>query len=385
MHSPSYVRTVLNSIVRNLNLDYDDYALVVTTSYINSRKSDIVYPGIKLELTTNAAHISSPYFNVTNEYHQVDTQSSTITTNYKIVYGIDDSLIKLYNKPGVLLDKSKYTIDIEFNTIYINDSSIDNIWISYPRKLSFPIDGTTTLSQLKTGIEALTYNDSQILSVTLSSNRNGFELADGLIRGVYKIGSSARYTDDNNIVNYGVPLRWSDLSIFRLIDTEFQNRYLNNEGHFLNTAIESYINIFKDKSHFHIGKSVCDHDVWDSVDELTEASSYLPSVLNQSRGYYRSSNHSHSDRFSCLDASERLFRSELDKSNLSYIGIPVDNFTSGIGDGDDLKVIITKNDIAEVLTIPSVFRATVSHNITGQVDDIRYFPDGVYGGTLFNP
>ena len=63
----------------------------------------------------------------------------------------------------------------------------------------------------------------------------------------------------------------------------------------------------------------------------------------------------------------------------------MDEFKSGIGRDQDLKVIIKEGLHKEELTPPNIYRETVSFSVTGQVNEATYFPQTLFGGLLFEP
>ena len=90
-------------------------------------------------------------------------------------------------------------------------------------------------------------------------------------------------------------------------------------------------------------------------------------------------------RYSTTQAFDRGFVVEEDKSIMTYFGIPKEEFKSGIGDNDDLKVVIQEPENIEQLTEPGVYRATVSWSITGQAEESTFLPPTQWGGLFFTP
>lgn len=373
-----------NSIARNLNLSYDDFALVVRPSIIDTNKrSDEAFKNLKLLLTTNYAHLISNDFYSKNEIVYINEQDYSLTPSSFLQYidSNNDSIV-IKDAYGNVLDSKNFKVDFLKNKIYLYNLTHKHskYYITYPKKISTSITSTTTLNELKSSLESLIYNDTQIIDVTLSSDLTGSELADGLLRQEIKLAGNSRYIKDT-VEFYGSPIRWTNLSIFHLVDEEFWDRNKNSDGNLYNTKIESYVDMFKNKAHRTWDQIILDEDVWDNSEE---SQAYLPGVLDAMFGYYRSSNLIHNSKFSFLQALDKGFVSELDKSILKYIGINKDDIKSGIGDNLDLKVTILKPTINEQLTAPNTQNINISWYITGQVDEINYLPNTPYGAQLFS-
>ena len=167
--------------------------------------------------------------------------------------------------------------------------------------------------------------------------------------------------------------------------SEVYDRYLNENGNNLNTKIDAFVDSFKNKAHLSWDKVNCDEDVWDPIDEATDNAAHIRFTSDPVRGYWKSSSPLQTGRFSTAHAAEMMFRSELDKSDLSYFGIRQNEFKSGVGRDNDLKVVISEEITKEVLYSPGVYRVTTSVYITGDSVESRYLPDSIIGGSLFSP
>ena len=373
-----------NSIARNLNLSYDDYALVIRPSVIDiNKRSDEAFRNLKIILTTNYAHLVSEDFCSKNELIYIDAQDDSLRPNSFLQYiDSNNNSIIIKDAYGNVIDPLNIKVDFKENKIYLYNLKHKHsmYYVTYPKKISTPITNTITLNELITNLEALIYNDTQIVDVTLSSDLTGDELADGLLRQELRLLGNSRYTKDDT-EQYGVPLRWTNLSIFHLVDEEFWDRSKNNDGNLYNTKIESYVDMFKNKVHRTWDQVILDEDVWDNSEESQQ---YLPGILDAMFGYYRSSNLTHQYKHSFLQALDKGFVSELDKSILKYIGINKEDIKSGIGYDLDLKVTILKPTIIEQLTDPDTQNINISWYITGHVNELNYLPNTPYGAQLFN-
>jgi hypothetical protein len=374
-----------NAICRNLDLDYHDYALKLRPSVIDYERSDQIYGPLYIDITTNSFDIAGTGFKVDNEYHLIDVQDLSIELDNKIDYAASFDSVVVKDGSYEPIAKHLYKIVPEYNLIKFNSYHMAGkpVWISYSKKLTTPIGPDVTLAELQTNIEALTYAGRQIIDVTVASGYDD-ESSDGLIRDRFSIRGNARFTS-NNINILGTPIRWSDISIFQLMDYEYHDRYLNENGNNLNTKIDSFISSFKDKAHLSWDKVKTDHDVWDPIDEKTDNAAHIRTNGNPCRGYWKSSSPTVTGRFSTAHAAEMMFKAELDKSRMNYYGIRQEEFVSGVGRDNDLKVVISDEITKEVLYSPGIYRVTVNAMVTGSSVESRYLPESPIGGNLFTP
>lgn len=375
-----------NSIARNLNLSYDDAAITIVPNTLPySGKIDRVYPDISMIIDTNYIFFSSLSFVVENEYHKVDPQDLSIDFNQFVNL---NEQVKVYCPYGVEVPVQDYIIDRDDVVIrFLKDKYIDKeVYVSYKKLVPVEIGTDQTLSEVVTGINAITYNGYSLFVAELSSNLSGDESSDGLLRGLFNVRSTERYRDADGAIQYGTKLRWTDISIHRLSDKEYQNRFLNSDGTTINSAVEGYIETFKDIVHQTWDRVELDRDVWDPVPEDELSNSLSPTILDSQKGYWVSyRKNGEEQRMFFTEAFNMAFNSEYDRSRMVYKGLKTEDFKSGIGDGDDLKLIIYRDTTEEVLQKPSLYRSTVSWEITGQITDSSYLPNTIYGGILFKP
>lgn len=373
--SDSNLLGLTNGIVRNLNLSYDDEALIIKPNQVDGRFTDELYPNLSITIDTNTIYIGSTAFKRYNEYHKVDPQDNSVTLTYTTNYIGINSLI-VYSSPDSVIAKDRYTV--ENNIIKLNEY-VPEIWVTYNN--TFEISKLNkTVYQVYTGLAAFSYEDRQIFNIQTGYLSGS---ADGLLKSTYEIRSTARYIDENEIEQYGVPIKWADVCINKLTDTGYQNRYTGEFGDLLNSKIESFVILFKNKSHIAFDTVVCDSDVFDPIDEATESSSYIPSIMDPVKGFWKSTNPLDSNKISTTKAVEMNFICDKDKTKLEYYGIKPSQFKSGIGDNDDLKVVLNTYTIKEDILKPDIFRATVAKNATGQINEASYLPETVWGSILF--
>lgn len=372
-----------NSICRNLDLDYDDAALVVTPATGQDyRRSDAIFNDLTLEIGTNYAYVGSSSFKVNGEYHRIDPRDLSVQLNHQAFIGPENESITI--KINSQLPQSAFRYDAELNKVIFNsdDYAGKECWVTYSKKISIAIYPSVTLSSLVTSLNALTFNGHRVLSCGLSSQRTGTEDSGGLLRGIRRLSSSNRYTSSNDVVLVGTPIRWSEFNINKITDNEYASRYRNKDGHLLNTRMESFVNVFKGKARFSIESTINDEDVWDPVDGIA---SYLPGALDAQIGYWITNNDSYTGRIPTSLASELGFKDNLNKTELVYVGVPQADLQSGIGYKDDLKTFITKDTTVEELTPPNIYRGTMSIRVTGLGTNASYLPDNPLGGMLFTP
>lgn len=375
-----------NSIARNLDLDYDDAAITIVPNTVPySGTIDRIYPSVSALIDTNYILFASPSFVVENEYHVVDPQDLSVGFNYFVNLNED---VKVHYPYGVDVPTNHYHIDRENNLIiFLKEMySSKEVYVTYKKFIPVNIGSDYTLSTVVSSINAITYNGYTLFDAELSPNLDGTQSSDGILRGPLRIRSTDRYRDSNGDIQYGTKIRWTDIAIHRLSDKEFQNRFVNSDGTTLNSAIDGYIETFKDIAHQTWDRVQLDKDVWDSVSEDELPNNLSPNILDSQKGYWVSyRKNGEEQRMFFTQAFDIGFTSEYDKSRLVYKGIKTEDFKSGIGDGNDLKLIVYKDTTKEVLTPPSVYRSTVSWEVTGQLTDSSYLPNTVFGGILFKP
>jgi len=378
-----------HSVARQLDLTYDDYALTIRPTALESwRRADDAYPALELQIRTNNIYLASPGFKVHNEYHIIEPQNLSILLANEMTPNVtDEEDVFVYSPPGNEVPKADYVVNYETKTLVFNKEKYQgkDCWVSYAKKLSIDIGPSITLSTVVTNLEAIQYDSRQLLTVTLSSDRVGTESSDGLLRQDIPLSSIDRYEHPTNGTTMGRRIRWTNLSLQGLLDQDYWSRHVNEDGHVLNTIIEAHVDSFNRMAHHTYEQIVLDRDTWDPVDEDVEVGGHLWRLWDAIGGYWRSSNLSNTTRYSTAQAFDRGFIVEEDKSIMRYVGVPKEDFKSGIGKTDDLKVVITKPSSVEQLSDPGVFRATVSWAITGQVSDATFLPSSVYGGLLFQP
>jgi hypothetical protein len=380
-------------IARNLNLTYDDTALLIRPAVVTSiYRSDRLYRDLQLHIRTNHIAIGSKDFEVEHEHHTIRPQDLRVKLNNSLFAHVaePDENIRVHLPIGVEMSVSEYDVDIDNDEIVFREGfgGVD-IWVSYSREYRVDIGPDIGLQTLATALAALKHNDHTLITAVLSSSRSDSDSSDGLLRLSDRLRGNQRFRDVDEVEQFGLPIRWTDLSLHSLLDTDFQKRHLS-EGHLLNTIVEGYVNSFKNKAHFSWETTIVDDDIWDPVDPYTENAGVLPPVLDPMRGYWTSSSINDTVRYSFTEALDRGFISEVDKTELVYVGIPTTDFKSGVGresdlvDGPrDLKVVIKKPKKTETLTPIKTFRITVTYQTEGQLDDASFLPGTIFGGLLF--
>lgn len=379
------------SIARNLNLTYDDEAMIIQPAFLASNsgeRSDAYYPGMTLIIDTNYAAVAAPGFRVYSEHHVVDPQSISITLNEPLYLTEldDDSPLTIDSPLGTTLHRNDYSVDKDNNSVTFNKDEMKygDVWVSYSREYRTSIGTGVTISYLETALGDITH-DGRPLVTGNQSAAYPTGSSDGLLRQRIPLSSTTRWIDSKGNRKFGNRVRWTDVSLHELMDSQFQERYKNEYGHLLNTKIESFVEIFKKKAHFDWERSVTDKDMWDPVDETTETASRFDNLWDPIKGFWKSSRFLDQKKYTTTQAIDLGFVSEIDKSELVYMGIPVDEFKSGIGRDQDLKVVIKEGLHKEELTPPNIYRETVSFSVTGQVNEATYFPQTLFGGLLFEP
>lgn len=369
-----------HGITRELDLDYNDEVLnILPNTLPYSGRVDNLYPSIEAYVDTNKISLGSPTFVVHNELHKVDPHNLSIRLDNNPYYGPTP---QIESPIGNKISLDQFDTDYEGRTITFKEEKWGSkqVWVTYAKKLEVPIGPSITIAEVRDSLNGLSYNNQTLLEVTASSSYTGMS-SDGLLRGPFQIRSTQRYRDENGSVQFGTRLRWSDFSIHRLTDPNYQSRFYNDCGTVLNTRIESYVDYFKTKAHFDWERVVLDRDVWDPVSENNGAG--LPNHLDAKKGWWEGTNQNFTGQYSTTVAFDRGMIDEEDKTNLVYKGIKQSEFKSGIGDDDDLKIVIKPSSRTEVLTEPDVYRANLRWEVTGQVDDATFLPDNVYNGRLF--
>jgi hypothetical protein len=340
-----------------------------------------------LEIATNKIYLSSIGFIIDNEYHRVEPQGLTITLDHEIVLSnVEAETLSVSSPPGVFIPIADFKINYQDKKItFVEGYQYQDVWVSYSRKLETDIGPSVSLDALKTGLTEMTYLGYSILDVTINTGGSVSlsSSSDGLYRSSSDIRSDNSFIHPTGGIQEGLSFRWTNLSIHHLLDKKYWDRFYNEDGHLLNTLIESYVDSFKKKTHITWEQVVLDEDVWDAVDVATENASHLPFLLDAKFGYWTSSNLAQTTRYETTQAFDRGFIAEHDKSLMTYVGIPTEQIKSGIGRDKDLKVVVPKPSIVEVLTEPDVFRATINWSITGQVEDSTFLPNTPYGSLLF--
>lgn len=365
-----------NSIARNLNLTYDDEALVIKPASIENRFADEVYPGLHIEIDTNTVYVGSQSFYSDHEYHLVDPQDMSIDLRYKVNPLFTNDL-KVYSSPGNLINSKDYLLENGKLKFY---EPIEESWVSYNKYLEIDKSISKTVYDIYTGLTNLSYENRTLFTVT-TGTANGS--ADGLLKGRYIVRSSSKYIDSDENVQQGTPIKWVNFSLNKLVDPNYQARYTGEFGDLLNSKIESFVKAFKNKSHISFDKLVCDVDVFDPIDEDTESSAYIPGVLDPVKGYWKSTNPTENSKFSTAQAIEMDFISPKDKAQMEFYGLKAGQFKSGIGDNDDLKIVISNYTLKEDIIKPDIFRATLGFESTGQASEASYLPNTVWGAILF--
>lgn len=316
---------LLNAIARDLSLSYSDTALIINAK--NSTVSGLRFNNVRMSISSLYVRVYHPDLVVHDELALVNpitmvvVPSKQVCTNLRVLLE-DGSPVEI-----------KY--DENRNEIFVyGDYGSRKVRLSYVYNHRVALTGKT-VQELADELEALESPAGDLLiDVTVDS-----DYASNTAEKLQKIPEvtilETHFDAAGNEVE-GLPVRWADLKIEPVWDTEIQDSLRTWTGSLWNTKIDSAFQALVNLSKQTWGTAVADDSVWGSHDFPLHGGQNMDTVYDAPLGYWE--NPITGDRFDRWQAA--LGTDPVTGATLIYKGITRTDCQSGVGSGSNLKVRI---------------------------------------------
>jgi hypothetical protein len=307
------------AIARDLGLTTDRNAFTIAVrrdTYLNP-----ISESLTLEITPSAALVDADELVIDNEAHRVDPAFNGFYLDYEPRYESD---VELFTRDRTKIDESDYRVHCYERKVVFETDDFDRTWVRarYNYRESVAMEGT--LSQLATALEAIQIRGLQALTTTV---QGGSRLAEWLSHRTRLL-----------LTAQGETLNWAPIQIYNLPEQRFRDSLLNSHGAAYLTRLEAWAKAIAKRSKFGWQAVILDVDTWDPLYK-TRNNAVLPHLLDSYRGYWSCADPTDSERYNwSAYVGYGGFCPNHPSEPLTYIGVKDEEWHSGIGDGDDLKV-----------------------------------------------
>jgi hypothetical protein len=326
---------LINALNRELDLEYADQAVLIQAA---QGPSDRRHPDVRVWLTADAFFVHTPRMVKRQVYTEIDAHSRSIAVDDARVFG----KLVIEQPIGLAIPEKDYSF--KDNEIRFKDAKYCSapVYLTYEYVEKVAI-GTKTVQQLVNELNALTYNGVSLVVASLGSGFDGTKSATGLVRFPQTLLTEGEYLDAGNTPVIGqLPIRWSQARLYAFMDKRFKSQFLNVHGSYFGTKYESWALRMKAFMHTTWGLLVADENLWSDTQVRVSGIGVLDTMYDAFRGAWISGS---TGVFYPTYLAVRLgFKDPVDGSSLIYIGILPSWFHSGVGDGDDLYVMLPGSD-----------------------------------------
>jgi len=235
-----------------------------------------------------------------------------------------ESDVELYNRYGTKIAEDEYKVYVyDKKVVFQNENyNLEWVWARYNYRESIALSGT--LGDLKTSLEAITVDSTQLLDVTVEDTTRG-------VHGLSHRTPALLTTT----IEY---LKWGYVQVYNLHDARFRDSLLNTYDAAYGTILQAWAEDIRKRSKFGWEGVILDVDMWDPLYKRRNNAG-LPHLFDARAGYWACSNPTDAEHYTYSDytAYDGYCPNHTDKP-LTFIGVAADQWHSGIGHGDDLKV-----------------------------------------------
>jgi hypothetical protein len=344
---------LLNGILRELDLSYDDEAIYLEPGIDSDTQR--AFTDIYVWLDVDGLHIVSPRYRVYSEYHEINPNTRQIRITNKAPL----TRIVLEQPRGQALDPKTYTVEADGLVTLLGEVRLhDPVYVSY--NYYHTISATDkTVAEFIDAINDFEVEGNQQIVAEMGDNMTSSAPASGLqqFRRTF-LSAANRYTTAGEVSIEGrMPIRWTEIELYALMDPKFKDRYLNTWGSRFNTAYDAWAMGMKSLMHTTWGYLVADDNVWSHPEIRVSGLGTLETVFDANPGYWVSP--ATGRIYSMRQAAANGMVDPGDGSALGFHGIPWVYLRSGVGDSNDLLVFLTEQpgdigqEVTEQLTIVS--------------------------------
>jgi len=315
---------LINAICRDLDIDYNDQALLVAREQDPSTGQEWV--GVLFEVTDRYVCLSSHTFVKTRQAKYIDPVELTVVPDD---YVVSDLLIE--TEGGTELED--FRLDHVNNVIYTFDPAMADQRVLLSYRYEERVDRLEqTVQQVADALDAITTPAGYTVVSTTVASGYGSESAEGLSPLPQTVLANRHLDASGTEVTGSLPVRWSDLALHQIWDPEYQNKYRSWTGSLHNTRFSSYAHALRRLARSTWGSLVADDSVWGSKDFPIEGGQHLDTTYDAALGYW-------------VDhvTGAVYDRWQNTVAGLDYAGILVSDLRSGVGGIEDLNVSIGKS------------------------------------------
>lgn len=319
---------LLNALGRDLNLDYQDQALIIQAE--SSPVSGLRFDRIRLGISSKKIRVYHPDLEIHDELALVSPVTREVTPSR---YVAKDLVVSL--EDGTVLE---YEYDESLNKVYISgDYGSQVVRLSYT--YMHVVDRTSkTLTELAAELEALeTPAGDQLITVTVHADY-GDETAEKLQRFPETL-IQEKHLDATGTEVDGLPVRWIDCTIEIVWDPELHDSVRTWTGSLWNTRIDSAFQALVNTAKQTWGTAVADDSVWGTHKFPLHGGQHIDCVYDAPLGYWE--NPVTGEIFDRWQAEHSTDPCTGD--SLIYKGINRTEYQSGVGGKNDLKVSLRRH------------------------------------------
>jgi hypothetical protein len=332
---PRY-RGLVNGITRELGLSAVDDALTLlpaVDSISGQRHEDVA-----VEISPTYIKIDSNQFIKQREHHAFDTWKWSVTLDE---IPIDDSLIVEAPIGTEVKPKGNWVLDGQDVKFKHNKLLDTPIYVTYRYLKRY-----NTVD--KTIADVRTFMTGNLLDVTTGAVAMTGEAKELALIPRSQV-AEIRYRTYGGEISTGLPVRWSNLSLRRLDEEEFQLQHLNTYRNHFGTKVERHARYLESFIHTQWGFLIADKNLWSEEDKPQSGMTVLRTTYDPHLGHWQSSSAKRDVTYTTAQAYAYNYVSPFDGSDMIYVGVGSSLFKSGIGDKTDLLVKIINQEAIQVL------------------------------------
>ena len=367
---------LLNGLVRELDVSFDDRAMVLTPnpSFVKTYPNSVV----NVASDTKNFYVFSNLLYVKHELHYLDSFDWSIQLKKTVA----DSAIKVESPVGNEIPNKGNWRSTKDKIWFQNNKLLNQpIYISYGYAEILPKKG----KKVKDALDYFTnisIDDIDMFSVTTGSTVDTGSNIDYIQKFSEVRVRDTIQLDNGGMEATGLSIKWTDCNIENLSNNDFQDIFLNSHNNLFGTTINSYADNLSAKFKLQWGNAVADRSVWQTKDNLSIGSVSLPTNYDFAYGYWHRPNSGFTTYLSANEAYGYNYQSTVDGGELYYVGITPDKLKSGVGYGNDLLVRIDSKSTRQLKVFDTLQSNMVATQMTIPVNsqgDISQTPSSSTG------
>lgn len=312
---------MIEAISRDLGLTVHRQALSVTLN--KDTYKNLLSSTATMEITASHILVDADEIFAEDETHIVDPAYPGFYLTYEPRHEED---IEIYTRDNTLVDPDEYEVVCYTRLVKFKNETYNRQWVRARYNYRVSVDKTGTLATIKSALEAITVNGSQLMTIEVD---DATRTADGLNhRARLTISSTTEY------------IKWSYVQIYNLHDERFRDSLLNSNGAAYSTVLEAWAKNIAKRSKFSWKALVLDVDNWDPL-YWRRNNARLPHLIDPYRGYWKCDDPTDSTRYTSSDNAAYAGQCPIHPGkSLTYVGVKPEQWHSGIGNNNDMEVLL---------------------------------------------